>query len=161
MSYKNLKNFRGIIYRADFGYVSNISNINNISEILLLHLRNPDGNETDYILILKKYLGHLESFFNWFNCNIISPINEGGKICLEELSTGIKILSLPKTEDFKRTSISRGHTRKMNKMFLFGLSSLLEGIRLSFRPQFIAQTSIEKEQLVRYILDNQEGLGKR
>ena len=76
-------------------------------------------------------------------------------ICKEELVRSMEILRLSAD---KRASISKGYRKKFKKLFLHGLSKLLKGIRSAFGPSLISTTNIDKDQLVRYFLDEKEGL---
>jgi len=158
MSYENLKNFCHIFERVDFDYISEFGQINRIADILLYHLAVPDGKDSTYIWLLEQYLKNLNSFYSWINGSGIPHIREGYVTCIKELERGINIIRLP--ED-KRMSISRSYLRKFKKSFLYGLSRLLEGIRLAFDPSLTSATNINKEQLVLYFLDKKEGLGNR
>jgi hypothetical protein len=157
MSYINLKNFSGIFNREDFNYICNHTNINRLDEIFLYHIRVLDRNEWVYIELLERFLKNLDSFHNWIRGNI-PGIEEGYAISRAELMRSIRLLKLP---EHKRISVSRGYIKKFNKSFLYGLSKLLEGIRLALDPSVISTTSIDKSQLVRYFLDKKEGLGNK
>lgn len=158
MSYKKLKNFKEIINRADFNYISNEHNINRISEIIS-RLAVPDGKEDSYISLLGQFLGNLDSFYIWINGKAVPDIKEGHSFCREQLERGISILRMRDLN--KRRSISKGYIKKFNKMFLYGMSRILEGLRIAFDPNIVSSTSIEKGQLANYILDKVEGLGRK
>ena len=158
MAYKNLKNFKHIFGRGDFNYIGDLGHIGVITEILLYHLAVPDGKESTYIGLLEEYVKNLDSFCIWVKGSIIPYIQEGYIISKRELARAISILKSPEN---KRTSISGGYLRKFKKSFLYGLSRLLEGIRLAFDPSLIPATNIDRGQLVRYFFDKKEGLGNR
>lgn len=161
MSYKKLKNFQTIFNREDFNYISDDSrdgNIEQISKIILYHVSTSDGKEKVYIKILGKFIENLDSFYEWINAKEIPDIKKGYFICREELIRAIKLLNEP---DFKRIAISKGSLNRFNKLFLYGLSVLLIGIRIAFMPELVKTTNINKEQLVRYFFDENEGLRKK
>lgn len=161
MSYKNLKNFRYIFSRTDFNFLCDTPNIKQISEIVLYNLPAQNGNEPAYIELLTDFLKNLNSFYTWIDGNNIPDIKESYTILKQELERYINILRMPESKIYERSSISKGYLRKFNKSFLYGLSKLLDGIRSAFEPSFIAATNIEREQLVKYILDTVEGFGNR
>lgn len=158
MAYKNLKNFEHIFGREDFNYISDLGHIKVITEILLYHLAVPDGKESTYIGLLEECVENLDSFCIWVKGSIIPYLQEGYIISKKELARAISILKSPEN---KRASISGGYLRKFNKSFLYGLSRLLEGIRTAFDPSVVSKTNIDKDQLVRYFFDKKEGLGSR
>lgn len=158
MTYKNLKNFQKIFSRADFNYVSEHVNIYEISELILLHASYPDGKEQDYIFKLESFLNNMASFINWINGKKIKNIENGYHFSEQILSQVLRILKQP---DFKRTAISGAYLKKFNKVFLYGLSAILKGIRTAFNPDVVSSTRINEDQLRRYILDKIEGLGKK
>jgi|GEM_PF-2933421 hypothetical protein len=160
MSYKKLKNFKKIIAREDFDYISSIENISRVSEIILYYAPNPDDNENDYIAILDEFYRNLTSFYFWINGMEIPDINDGYLTIRRELIKVINILKTPKSESYKRKAISKGYFKKFNKIFLYGLTRMLEGIRAAFDPSIISNTKIQKGYIARYILDNTEGLGR-
>src|SRR3989344_7651402 len=54
------------------------------------------------------------------------------------------------------------HTlKKFFKNFTHGLNRLLIGIRIMFDPDIVGNTSITREQLVNFILNKEEGLGRK
>jgi hypothetical protein len=158
MSYKNLINFQTIFNREDFNYISNIKKIEEVERIILFTISNPDEKELIYIKILKQFLENLESFYNSILAHNIPDIKKSNKIIFEELHKCINLFSESK---FKRKSISRGYIKKFNKTFLFGLSKLLDGIKIVFDPDVISSTKIDRKQFVRFILNNSVGLGKK
>ena len=158
MSYKKLRNFQSIINRKDFNYISDKKKIKDLEKIILYSISNPDGNESNYIKLLEEFLENLTSFYNSIEGHNIPDIKKGYLIVFEELKKCINLFSEP---EFKRKSISRGYSKKFNKTFLHGLSKSLKGIRAAFDPDIISSTKIERGQVVRYILDDNEGLGKK
>lgn len=158
MGYKNLRNFQTILNREDFNYISGHKKIKEVGEIILYHISNPDDRESIYIKLLEEFLENLISFYESIAGHNIPDIKRGYLIVIEELQRCIKLFSEP---EFKRKSISRGYCKKFNKTFLYGLSKLLIGIRAAFDPDIISSTKISREQFIRYILDNVEGLGKK
>ena len=155
MSYKNLRNFKDIFNRDDFNYICGSAHISEISEIFLYHIAMPDGKESAYIKLLEGFLTNLDYFYMWLNGDKIPDIAGGYSICKEELVRSMEILRLSAD---KRASISKGYRKKFKKLFLHGLSKLLKGIRSAFGPSLISTTNIDKDQLVRYFLDEKEGL---
>lgn len=158
MTYDELRNFQGIFGRNDFLYIYELSHIEGISEIILTNLVNPDGNENNHIVKISLFIGNLNSFFNWLNGRAIADMAESRKICEEILS---KVIALFRESGNKRIAISRGYLRKFNKIFLYGLSLLVKGIRAAFNPDLVSATNIDRDQLERFIIDKKEGLGNR
>lgn len=156
MSYKNLKNFQVIFNREDFNYISDHKKIKEIEEIIFCIL-NPDNRESIHIKSLEEFLENLTTFYNSVAGHNIPNIKRGYLIVFEELQKCIKLFSEP---ELKRRSISRGYCKKFNKNFLYGLSKLLDGIRAAFDSDIISSTEINRNQYIRYILDNVEGLSK-
>lgn len=161
MSYKNLRNFGSIINRKDFDYVSDLTRINQIIEIILYRLTVPDGKESYYIKLIKEYLENLESFYSWINGDNITYLKEGYYFCQQELARMANILIMPETELYKRRGISKGYLRKFNKLFLYGLSMVLKGIREAFTPALVSSTGIDQKQLAKYMIDEVEGIGTK
>ena len=157
MSYKNLGNFKEIIQRDDFSYVCDESNIHQIKNIMLNKIYFPDGREITYVEQLKEFLTYLDSFCGWIG-NGIPDINNGSALCREILARCVNLLE---ASESKRTFIRQRHVKRLNKLFLYGLSKILDGIRAAFDPAVITSTNIKKEQLARYFLDKTEGLGNR
>lgn len=155
MSYKNLRNFKDIFNRDDFNYICDNAHISEVSEIFLYRIAVPDGKESAYIKLLESFLTNLDYFYMWLNGDKIPNIVEGYSICKDELVRSMGILRLSAD---KRASISKGYRKKFKKLFLHGLSKLLKGIRSAFDPSLISTTDINKDQLVRYFLDEKEGL---
>jgi len=157
MSYRNLRNFQNIFNRADFNYISDNKNINDISNIILHRISVPDGRESAHVRLLEKFLKNLDSFYKSISGN--NPnFNKGYSVIQRELTRCINLFSERESE---RRSISRGYCKKFSKTFLHGLSKLLDGIRAAFDPDIISKTNIDRDQFVRYILNNVEGLRKR
>lgn len=155
MSYKNLKNFCHIFERDDFSYISDLGQINSITKILVYHLAVPDGREATHIELLQNFLINFDSFYMWLNATKIPNVVDGYTVCKDELARSIGILKLSNVE---RVVISKGYRKKFKKLFLHGLSKLLNGIRSAFDPSVISTTNINKDQLLRYFLDRNEGL---
>ena len=157
MSYRNLRHFQTIFNRKDFNYISDHKKIKEIEEIILYRISNPHDREVVYIKSLEEFLKNLTVFYNSVAGQNIPNIKKGYLIVLEELQKCIRLFSEP---EFKRKNISRRYCEKFNKIFLYGLSTLLKGIRDAFDPDIISVTNINKTQFVRNILDNIEGLGR-
>jgi hypothetical protein len=158
MGYKNLRNFQTILNRKDFNYISDHEKIKEVEEIILYRISNPDGRELSYIKLLKEFLENLTSFYDSISGRNIPDIKKGYLLVIEELQRCIKIFTEP---EFKRKSISRGYCKKFNKILLYGLYKLLDGIRAAFDSDIISSTKISRKQFIRYILDKVEGLGKK
>ena len=158
MAYKALRNFQQIFGRGDFNYVSGSAHIDEISEIILIKLPNPDGNEESHIAKIGLFIRNLNSFFGWLNKKFINEVNEGNNITQQIL---LQVTGLLKQPIEKRTAISGGYLRKFNKTFLYGLSRIMAGIKIAFRPDVVSATNIDANQLRRFILDKIEGLGNR
>lgn len=161
MSYKNLANFDSIIAREDFSYICGNKSIGQITEIILYKITQPDGLEkSTYIPLLQQYLKYLTEFYNWLNGQAVPDIRDGYSVCHSVILEAIQLLKL---DFYKRQEVlARGrHLKKLNKNFIYGLNSLLSGLRIAFDPDIITATRITKEQLIRYIFDNVEGLGTK
>jgi len=157
MSYKNLENFQSIFNRSDFNYISNHKKIKEIEEIILYCITNPNGKESSYVQLLEIFLKNLNSFYKSITGDNIPDMKKGYSIVFEELQRSIELFS---EDELKRRSISRGYCKKFNKTCLYGLSKLLDGIRVAFDPDVVTSVNIEEAQYIRYILDDKEGLGK-
>lgn len=157
-SYKDLKKFKVIFDRDDFSFISDQRNIVAVSEIIQVHVRFLDGKEETYRQILIRFLQNLVSFYQWLNCKEIIKINEGYTAIQTEVVRAVNLLQEP---EVKRKSISKGYLRKFKDNFLNGLTVFLVGIRTLFDPEYTSSTGINREQIIKYILDNVEGLGKR
>jgi len=162
MSYKKLQNFRMIFKRPDFEYVSEIRKIDEIEKIIMFNLRMPDGREASYVVILERYFQNLNFFYESVMGHNIPDINEGYHMIKNILVRCITFFSEKDPKQIiMRSSISPGYCKKFSATFLFGLSLLLRGIRIAFDPGIVSRTNIDRNQLVRYILDSREGLGRR
>ncbi len=155
MSYKKLKNFRNIINRDDFNYISNLDTIERVSN-LIRYLNTLPDREQVYNNVLRVYAQNLNSFCEWIGGDI-DEIIVCNQLCNQELSRSMDIYA---EEEEKRNAISNGMTRKFEKKFLLGLSSLLKGVKEAFRPNINGATNITQKQLVNYFFDEIEGLGK-
>lgn len=156
MGYKDLIHFKLIFGREDFNFISDPKKIEGAGYIIL-NISNLYREESNRLILLETFLTNLTSFYESVVGNNIPDINNGYSIIFEELQKCMKLYHEP---ELNRRSISRGYCKKMNKIFLYGLSNLLNGIRAAFDPDIISSTNIDKAQFVRYVLDNVEGLGK-
>ncbi|MBW2988275.1 hypothetical protein DRJ48_04025 [Candidatus Woesearchaeota archaeon] len=157
MYYKGLINFQIIFKRDDFNHISNPNIIEAIKQVISFCLISPDKREKEHAAQLSVYIQYLTSFYNWIEGRNIPDIHHGYTVIVEVLKRCIWLFSLPEP---KRTTISRGYAKKFSKTFQYGLARMLSGIRAAFDPDLVGHTRIERDQLIRYIFDNKEGLGR-
>src|SRR3990172_7814252 len=117
MSYKDLKNFQQILNKSEFNYISDLSNIMAVSDVIKNKIRNPDGNELVYLETVGKFLRNLGSFYDAVGGEGIPDLKKGHKTCEQELSRSISFL---RSSPEKRRSIGKSYIRKLNKSFLYG-----------------------------------------
>jgi len=153
VKHQKLERFRKIIHRSDFEHVLDMKMINTI---ILEYLPNP-GNESLYVHKIEEFLNNLESFCRWIGGDI-KNIKKGYVACEEEL---IKVIKLFKEQPLRRKAIPGKHLRKINKNFLYGLLRISKGVVEAFSPEIIGKTNLKPDQITRYILDDDVGLGKR
>jgi len=158
MSYKKLKNFQPIFDRPDFSYISDLTKIEEIANIILFYISNPDGKEASYIKLIEEFIKNLTSFYDSIAGYNVPNIKKGYLIVLDELQRCIRLFSGSESE---RRDISKRYLKKFTKTFLYGLSKLYDGIKAAFDPDIISSTKIDRNQFVRYILNSVEGLGKK
>ncbi|MFA6088346.1 MAG: hypothetical protein WC755_00650 [Candidatus Woesearchaeota archaeon] len=157
MGYKNLIKFKSILESEEFDYISNHKNIKIIEDIISNGVLYSNGLESDYSKLLNIFLGNLNVFYNSIQGINVPDIRKGYLLSSEELQRAINLLLEPES---KRNNLSRVYYRQFSKKFLSGLSELLSGIRVAFDPEIISFTKINTNQLIRYILNDAEGLGK-
>ena len=165
MSYEKLKNFQVIFGREDFNYISDSNKIKEI-KMIMENISKPfnDGQKLYYTDLLKKFSENLTSFYNQLiphhkdTEKNLGDIESSYSIIYEKVEQCIKVFDEP---DSKREKISKGYCRKLSKSFLYGLTKLLKGVRIAFEFSNIYLTKINREQLIKYIPDKREGLGRR
>lgn len=158
VSYKDLKNFKVVFNREDFSFISDEKNIETVAQIIQYNINFPDGNEKNYREILTRFLQSFISFYQWTNCKNVLALTEGYAVIQAEL---MRVINLFQESEEKRKSISKNYLRKFKDNFLNGYVVFLVGVRTLFDPEYAPSTSLNKEQIIRYILDNREGLGKK
>ena len=165
MGYKDLKNFQGIFGREDFNYISDSNITSKISGIILsISTRLKNYQKAWYKEEIEKFLNNLTSFYEFLTNTRKkrkvdnSEIDRSYTIIYGTLAYCVRLLSEP---DDRRESMSKNYHKEFNKEFMYGLKQLLKGIRNAFDPENISSTGINKDQLIRYILDKKEGLGKK
>ena len=165
MGYKDLKNFQGIFEREDFNYISDSNIMDEICRIILsISTSLKDYQKTEYVKRIKKFLDNLTYFYEFLTNSRKkrkvdnSEIDKSYTIIYGTLASCVRLFSEP---DERRGSISKNYQKKFNKDFIYGLTQLLKGIRNAFEPENISSTGINRDQLVRYILEKKEGLGKK
>lgn len=155
MSHKKLINFKEIIDREDFTFISNHENI----IVTQTYLKKIIFNEPVYnieIAFIQKYKDQLDVFANWINIDLSKDLREGYNSCNQELKRYLQLIN-----DKKRVEISSSMTRKWSKNFTNGLNKILRGIRAAFDPAVMNNFAFTDTQLCRYILDKKEGLAKK
>ena len=159
MSYVKLELFAPIFDREDFSYISNLRNIKRISETLLYKIPYPDGNEKKlHIPLVQDYYNNFMSFCGWIDADSVPDIRNGFFVCREELLRGVNLLGM---EQSKRIVLQKGgYVKKFNKNFLYGLNRIYNGIKTAFDPKIKTKTNITNEQLIRFFLDKNVGLGR-
>lgn len=157
-SYKDLKKFKNIIDRNDFSFISDERNIEAVSQIIQSKINFPDGTEQNSQEIVTEFLINFRAFYQWIDCKKILALNEGYNAIETEL---VRALNLLREPEEKRKAISKGYVRKFRDNFLNGYRVFVIGIRTLFDSEYTASTGLQREQLVKYILNNVEGLGKK
>ena len=122
VSYKKLQNFNLIFNRSDFSHISDLSGINRVLGIILQDAELQNGNKGESARILNDYQESLESFYRWLNTQRVAPINEGFELCSSIILRIKKIIDL---DAFRKMQISKGYRKKFKKLFLYGLSQLV------------------------------------
>ena len=155
MGYKKLEALRTIFMDKNFKYISDNKKITEIERVIRYNISNPDGNESIYTSTLKKFLNYLTSFYNSIN-NENAEIEKSFSIVQKELQNCIALFVEPK---LKRKSISRGHYKKIQKTFLYGLklikNSLSEFLKID------GGISFGNVIFTQYLLDKVVGLGSK
>lgn len=159
MGYKNLRNFKNIIDSDDFNFISDVDNINKICNIILYNVPHSSDSDSDYAVLVRKFLDEMQSFCEWVNMNEIPDIKKAYSKCEEVLLRVEKFLRFEDPE--KRKSISKGYLRKFKRSFLYGLSTLLAGIRVAFHSDLVVHTNIQRIQIINFIVDKVEGMSGR
>ncbi len=154
MSYKELVNFKDIINRNDFSYISDLFNIDAVTEIMK-NITLPSLSVSTSKNTLQIYLNNLTLFYNSFGGNNIPDLKEGFQIAAKQIESMLNIL-----DSSDRFSIGSGMKNKFVKTFLYGLNKILGGLRLAFDPNYIGKTKLVTGQIAKYVLDKKEGLGK-
>lgn len=154
MSYKKLQNLRYIFNRADYDYLSDNNKIKILRLRLEYNLYSPTSLDSVYKSDIKDYLNALESFCGWLNS---APITAGSAFCKEQLQEILKLFE--QSTEVRILLASRG--KKLFKNLCTGLSIILDGVRLSFDPNNIGSTNITEDQIIKYIQDGNEGLGRK
>ncbi|MFW6024907.1 MAG: hypothetical protein ACOCRX_01050 [Candidatus Woesearchaeota archaeon] len=156
MSYKKLKNYRDVINRDDFSFISNQKRIVNISELIQYEIRNPIGKEKLFRSTFDNYKSNYSSFVNGF-AKKIPDLFKSEKYITEIFNNIIAILDL---DISKREKVSGNYYTKFNKLFFRSLNLLYQGIKASFDPEIVSETNITKSQLIRFFLNKNEGIRK-
>lgn len=155
MRYKKLGYFLDIFERSDYNHIADMNVINQVSEIILYKLPEPD--DFGYIKTLKMFSRNLGSFIGWLGGDI-KHLRGGYSRCNKILLRAISLFQEPAE---RRGKISKGYLRKFNKTFLYGLSEIQKGVRNAFDYKMIGGTNITAEQFVRFIIDKRVGLADR
>ncbi len=158
MAYEKLSNFRGILRREDFDFISDISKVNEVCSLIKKISLMPGAEVNKALELLKAYSDKLRSFYIWLNTSL-PDVQQGFSIVSQALAAAINFLG--KHETWQRTMVPERQLSKVKKDFLAGLSVLLSGIRAAFDPDIISATGIDERQMARYFLDKTEGLGAR
>ena len=165
MGYKDLKNFQEIFEREDFNYISGSNKIDEIGYTIRKILYPLDNDQKgECVEKIKEFMENLTSFYEFLTNSSEkkkvdnSEVDKSYTIIYGTLASCVRLFWEP---DERRKSISKNYVRKFNKEFIYGLTQLLKGIRNAFEPENISSTGIDRDQLVRYILEKKEGLGKK
>ena len=154
---RKLGKFRIIFERDDYNYISDKRKIDEISNIIIYRISNPDGQEKFHKETIETFLANLRGFYGWLNTKNITYLKQGYLKASAILSIISNLLSKPV---YVRTNISGKYLKKFNKVFLYGLLKMYQGIKLVFDPDILSDTNIQNTQLARYFLDRQEGLSR-
>ncbi len=154
---RKLGKFRIIFERDDYNYISDKRKIDEISNIIIYRISNPDGQEQFHKETIKAFLVNLKGFYEWLNAENITDLKQGYLKASAILSIISNLLSKP---IYERTNTSGKYLKKFNKVFLYSLLRLYQGIKLVFDPDILSKTNIQNTQLARYFLDRQEGLSR-
>ena len=157
MSYKRIKSFQGILNREDFNYISDEDNIEALKRILSRWSLIDEAEIKVIIAKINSYVRALDSFYRWTKSSI-PEIREG---CVKARTELLRIISLLEKNKERREKIKQQHLKKFFKNFLYGLSRILIGVKVMFDPDLVGSTTVTKEQIANYILDKEEGLGRR
>ena len=77
MKYKKLHNFKDIINRTDFEYISNMDNIKQIEAIIEVNILNPSINDKNCVQLLRDFNSSTETFHNSINGQNIEFLRKG------------------------------------------------------------------------------------
>ncbi len=158
MKYKKLHNFKDIINRRDFDYVSDLDNIKRIEEIIDFGILNPSANDKICIQVLRDFYSNIETFNNSINGQNIELLRKGYYQIKTEIENALNIFVKVRPED--RRIIGRRTIHKIKKRFLLGLSFYYKGLVNSFESSYKGLWSYSREQLSNFILNKKAGLGK-
>jgi len=147
-------NFKHILQRADFDYIIDENNIDRVVQIVMESLAVQEDTRKLQELIFD-YMNQLMSFYFWLNARDVPDITIGFESAREKLA---QVHGLLKEDIAKRRSISRNILKGLRDDFLYGISRLYKGLKTVFDPDLVTESNITKEQLVRYFLDEKEGL---
>ena len=166
MAQEKLKNFKSIIDRDDFNYISEDRRIREVA-LTLENLWKSIHNDAEKLYcakLLRDYLEHFTSFYknlvpeNKVVEKNLQDLSKGYKIVCESIEMCIRILG---GSDIERESISKQYCKKFSKTFSYGLTNILKGIRKAFEHNNLYAVNISRDQIIKYILDEKVGLGKR
>ena len=123
MKYKKLHNFKDIINRTDFEYISNMNNIKQIEVIIEVNILNPSINDKICVQLLRDFNSSTETFHNSINGQNIEFLRKGYYETRREIENALNIFAKVNSED--RRIIGRHTIHKIKKRFLMGLSIYL------------------------------------
>lgn len=148
--------FQPIFNRADYTYISDIDRLDRIARDILEKIATVRAEiDKVYADELKIFLSNLQSFASWINAQSVPELADGVATCLTEISTALAIFNEPA----EKRAMFANKSNKMPRVFGGSISKIARGLRLAFSLDFLPLTNISTDQVCRYILDSNIGLG--
>ncbi len=152
----SLLDYRHIISREDFNYISDAGHFKEILDIfpfIQVHTGNEEARQETILDFLKQ----LKSFYEWLPGSSLSKVKSGYEMCSASLTQVHGSLGQPAAS---RSKISKGYVRKFRNSFEKGLGVMASGLQSAFEEHAMA-TALSAGQLRLYLLDNKVGLGRK
>ncbi|MEK6963004.1 MAG: hypothetical protein AABX70_01160 [Nanoarchaeota archaeon] len=156
MSYERLVNFKEIIKIESFDYVCDAGHIRDMGDMIDLLVSEKEGQKCREVLSV--YIDRLMSFYFGLDPKDVPDLTIGFETARSVLVQAFKLFAESLE---KRRLISQNKLNDLKEDFLYGLSRMYTGLKAVFDPDLVTESSITKEQLVRYFLDEKEGLRGR